>query len=99
MVRYCGSCNKEIEMWNLKSVFLIDGEQSFICDDCSKAYRLFYKNYKSDRAHLDYIENNSDYFNGDSMLPHNCKLINRRYIYYINKIEFEEFKRSINIYT
>jgi hypothetical protein len=97
MVRYCGSCEKEIVMWNLKSVFLIDGEQSFICDDCSKAYRLFYKNYKSDIDHLEDIENTSDYFNVDSMLPRNCKLINRRYIYYINKNEFEEFKRSIYI--
>lgn len=95
MVRYCVSCNKEIEIWNYKSVFLIDGEQSFVCDDCLKSYRLFYKNYKSDRDQLDNIENDSDYFNIDTMLPRNCKLIKRRYTYFMTNNEFEEFKNSI----
>jgi hypothetical protein len=67
MVRYCVSCNKEIEMWELKSVFLIKEKQSFICDDCLKSYRLFYKKYNSDRNNLDNKENTSDYFKIDSM--------------------------------
>ena len=85
---------KSIQL-STQSVFLIEGKQSFICDDCLKSYRLFYKKYNSDRDNLDNIENTSDYFKIDSMLPHNCKLINRRYTYFISKNEFEEFKQSI----